>query len=191
MTATDLVAALPALTDLAAENLRRVPGGELTTADLLAAARRIAETDDEVAGVVVLQGTDTIDETAFGLEFLLDLDTPVVVTGAMRHPAARDAEGPANVLGAGRGRPRCRRCRRARAARRHSPPRSRRDQGAQQPSVGVRVAERGPGRLGRGGPDPPAAAGPPPRAHSRLRGTAGRAAPGRSRGRRSSPATAR
>lgn len=104
LTGEMLIKAVPALAELAnieTVSFRQIPGAHLSYDDLLALANAIQQAVDEGAsGVVVTQGTDTIEETAFVLDRLLDCQAPVIVTGAMRNPTVPGADGPANLLAA-------------------------------------------------------------------------------------------
>ena len=82
-------------------SFRLVPSGDLTFEDLIALAFEIDKCFEEgTTGVVVTQGTDTIEETAFILSLLVRSQKTVVVTGAMRNPTMLGADGPANLLAA-------------------------------------------------------------------------------------------
>lgn len=54
----------------------------------------------EVAGVVITHGTDTLEETAFFVDSVLQVDKPVVFTCAMRPATALVPDGPQNLLDA-------------------------------------------------------------------------------------------
>ncbi len=102
LSARQLLASVPGLTalgvSLSVRDIRNLPGASLSLADLDALHAVIeAETAD---GVVVVQGTDTIEETAFYLDLLHRSDTPVVVTGALRNPTQPGPDGPANLYAA-------------------------------------------------------------------------------------------
>lgn len=85
--------------EVSATSFRQVPGSELTLDDLIELSREIEPRIDEgAAGVVITQGTDSIEETSFVFDLLVDRDNPVVVTGAMRNPTLPGADGPANLL---------------------------------------------------------------------------------------------
>lgn len=102
LTGEALVEDVPEISEVAevsADSFRQVPGSELTMEDLIELAAEIEDRIDAgAAGVVVTQGTDTIEETSFVLDLLVNRDAPVVVTGAMRNPTLPGAEGPANLL---------------------------------------------------------------------------------------------
>ncbi len=102
--AAELVASVPALAevgDIDARSPFRLPSPSLTPANLVEVAREIGEGfASGFDGAVVIQGTDTLEESAFLLDLLVDSDKPVVVTGAMRGAEAPGAEGPANLLSA-------------------------------------------------------------------------------------------
>ena len=102
LTGEELVEAVPELSGVAsvsAASFRQMPSAELTMDDVVALSEEIKDRlDGGAAGIVVTQGTDTIEETSFVLDLLVDRDKPVVVTVAMRNPTLPGADGPANLL---------------------------------------------------------------------------------------------
>jgi L-asparaginase len=101
----DLLAAIPGLPgtgiEVRPEEVRRVPGASIRIADLHAVAALVRQRlAGGAAGVVVTQGTDTIEESSYLLDLLHDQPAPLVVTGAMRNPSLAGADGPANLLAA-------------------------------------------------------------------------------------------
>jgi L-asparaginase len=102
LTGADLTAAIPGL-DVAVDvrDALAIPSASLVYADLL---KLLTEASAAVhagaRGVVVTQGTDTLEETAYLLDVLWPHPEPIVVTGAMRNPTLASADGPANLLAA-------------------------------------------------------------------------------------------
>ena len=101
----DLLAAAPGLArraDVVPIDLGRIPASHLSFADVLRIRGVIdgALDDPAVRGVVVVQGTDTLEETAFAWDLCHADPRPVVVTGAMRNASDPGWDGPANLLAA-------------------------------------------------------------------------------------------
>ncbi|WP_212748811.1 asparaginase [Nocardia cyriacigeorgica] len=102
LSAEQLLSAVPGLDklpiDIDVVNFRQCPGASLRIADVVELAAAIADRAPDIHGVVVTQGTDTIEETAYLIDLLHTLDLPIVVTGAMRNPTLPGPDGPANLM---------------------------------------------------------------------------------------------
>jgi L-asparaginase len=101
LAADDLVATVPALAELAeivAPEFPRVGSHALTPADFSTLAHVVRDQIEAgCEGIVITQGTDTLEETAYALALQLPPKVPVVLTGAMRTFAMTGADGPANL----------------------------------------------------------------------------------------------
>jgi len=79
---------------------RQLPSADLRLADVIALAADVCACVPADAGVVVTQGTDTLEDSAFALDLLLGRRRTVVLTGAMRTPGAPGWDGVSNVADA-------------------------------------------------------------------------------------------
>jgi L-asparaginase len=100
-----LLAAVPQLTDLAAvrgEQVANVGSQDMSDAIWLKLAKRVNElaAADDVDGIVITHGTDTLEETAYFLHLVVRSQKPVVLTAAMRPSTALSADGPLNIYNA-------------------------------------------------------------------------------------------
>jgi len=92
--------AWPEAPELEVEDFTSVPSWDLHGELALRLARRVREhaARDDVDGVVVPHGTDTMEENVYLIDLLLSGATaPVVLTGAQRAASEPDADGPANL----------------------------------------------------------------------------------------------
>ncbi len=104
LSGADLVAAIPQAGQVArieAHSVTMVPSGDLSIGDLIRLRSLIEQAlADGAVGVVVSQGTDTLEETSYALDLICGTDAPIVCTGAMRNASLPGADGPANLLAA-------------------------------------------------------------------------------------------
>jgi L-asparaginase len=104
LTAEDLVASIPKVAEYAQvefEQFANVASSQLTLDQYLDLSKRInhlLRSDQDLAGIVVTSGTDTLEELAYFLHLTVRSEKPVVVVGAMRNPSTVGHEGPANLL---------------------------------------------------------------------------------------------
>ncbi|SAL65101.1 L-asparaginase II [Caballeronia terrestris] len=100
-----LLEAVPALSQVAqihAEQIASIDSKDMSIALWIALSQRINAllAQDDVDGIVVTHGTDTLEETAYLLHLTVKSDKPVVLTAAMRPSTALSADGPLNLLNA-------------------------------------------------------------------------------------------
>ena len=107
-----LIDAIPELKNVAnicVEQFCNINSDDVTSEIWIALAKRIQELlqRDDVDGIVIMHGTDTMEETAFFLSLTLGGSAPsaaeiaakpVIMTGSMRPATAAEPDGPANLL---------------------------------------------------------------------------------------------
>ena len=104
MSGSELLQELPQLQEIAQIQLEQLTN--LNSADLqfqhwkrlVTRIREAFAESPELAGVVITHGTNTLEETAWLLELLIDDPRPVVLVGAMRPATALSADGPLNLF---------------------------------------------------------------------------------------------
>lgn len=99
-----LVAGIPQLEHVASIQVKEfsnTPSEYMTPSMMLRLAQYIQEIDhSSIHGYVITHGTDTMEETAFLLNHVVNVDKPICITGSMRGADALSADGPANLLAA-------------------------------------------------------------------------------------------
>jgi L-asparaginase len=104
LSVASLLAAVPALhgLPLQAEQVAQIDSKDMSWAIWQLLARRVADhlARQDVAGIVITHGTDTLEETAYFLHRVLAPSKPVVLTAAMRPATSAHADGPQNLLDA-------------------------------------------------------------------------------------------
>lgn len=101
--ADELLKMLPqvaGVADIEVHDLATIPSYEMDLQFAFDLAGRIRDTLSraEVAGVVVTHGTDTMEETCYLSDLLLDSDKPAIFTGAQRAHDDPQSDGPLNLL---------------------------------------------------------------------------------------------
>jgi L-asparaginase len=100
-----LIDAIPGLrnaADVRSEQLFQVGSQSLTNDHWLKLAHRTNKllAQDDVDGIVITHGTDTLEETAYFLNLVVRSRKPVVIVGSMRPSSAISADGPVNLYNA-------------------------------------------------------------------------------------------
>src|SRR5436190_2994288 len=100
-----LIEAVPELKTVAnvkGEQVFQIASENMNNDYWLKLAKRVNELlkQDDVDGIVITHGTDTIEETAYFLNLTVKSRKPVVIVGAMRPSTAISADGPINLYNA-------------------------------------------------------------------------------------------
>jgi L-asparaginase len=90
------------LANLKGEQIANVGSQDMSFEIMLKLAKRINELlpGQDVDGIVITHGTDTMEETAFFLNLTVKSEKPVVMVGSMRPSTAVSADGPLNLYNA-------------------------------------------------------------------------------------------
>lgn len=98
----DSVEGIRKLANIKAEQVLSIGSQNIQDSDWLKLAKRCDELlkKDDVDGVVITHGTDTLEETAYFLNLVIDSGKPVVLVGSMRPGTALGADGAINLFNA-------------------------------------------------------------------------------------------
>ncbi|MDD3122227.1 MAG: asparaginase [Candidatus Izemoplasmatales bacterium] len=86
--------------DLETIEFSKIPSPSFTPSLMLEISKLVQSciNRDDVDGVVIVQGTDTLEETAFFLDIILDSKKPVIVTGSMKSSSELGFDGINNLV---------------------------------------------------------------------------------------------
>jgi len=98
----EAVPELKAVANVKGEQVFQIASENMNNDSWLKLAKRVNELlrQDDVDGIVITHGTDTIEETAYFLNLVVKSRKPVVIVGAMRPSTAISADGPINLYNA-------------------------------------------------------------------------------------------
>lgn len=101
----EIIAEIPGLNTIAeitTEDIFNIGSEDITKKHWLELAKKVNEAanNENTDGIVITHGTDTMEETAYFLNLVLNTPKPVVLTGAMLPTTAAQPDGPDNLKNA-------------------------------------------------------------------------------------------
>ena len=105
LSGADLTEAIPGAKDLArlkVVEFSNIDSSQMTPEIMLGLAHKVQELadDPEVRGIVVTHGTDTMEETSFFLDLVVQTEKPIVFVGAQHNASDPAPDGPGNLANA-------------------------------------------------------------------------------------------
>lgn len=90
------------LAEISVYNFGIYPGPHMTPELMFLLSQKVSELvkREDVDGIIVTHGTDTLEETAYLLDLTVQTNKPIVVIGAMKTSSEPDWDGPQNMLDA-------------------------------------------------------------------------------------------
>lgn len=97
-----MVTNIDTIADIEIVPFARIPGPQMTPELMLDLANVIKTTiaRNDIAGVIITHGTDSLEETAFFLDLNIQSEKPIVVVGSMRNASELGYDGPSNLSAA-------------------------------------------------------------------------------------------
>jgi L-asparaginase len=97
-----MVTNIDKIADIEVVNFSEIPGPHMTPEMMMDLKNLISDLvdRDDINGIVVTHGTDSLEETAYFLSLTLYTQNPVVVVGAMRNSSELGYDGPSNLAAA-------------------------------------------------------------------------------------------
>lgn len=88
--------------DIESINFCNLPSPHITPKMMMDLSKIVKETvnRDDISGVVVTHGTDTLEETAYLLDLTINSEKPIIVVGAMRNSSELGYDGSSNLSAA-------------------------------------------------------------------------------------------
>lgn len=94
-----MVTNIEKLADIEVINYSNIASPHITPSMMMDIAKLVKETlaNDDITGVIVTHGTDSLEETAFLLDLVINTEKPIVVVGAMRNSSELGYDGSSNL----------------------------------------------------------------------------------------------
>lgn len=105
LTAENLISHIPGLDQIAkisTEQFCQIGSQDMDNQTWLNLAKRVDELarDSDIDGIVITHGTDTMEETAYFLNLVIQTKKPIILVGAMHPATSLGADGPLNLYNA-------------------------------------------------------------------------------------------